>query len=734
MDSRTHGLTGSGRAYALAVVGLAAAIMLCGWTTGDYSSESADEARPRSAVTPGLHLPPGSRALTPCATTMDPLTHEPRCAHRHAGKHLRTSPGASVTLLPSGLAHIVEPCGGDSDVHSSAETACNSEDPYVLWYVMAMPAPPPGTPPGLNCPNTSPYAPFALDPATSPNPNNPDPLGIQPLVTRHWPNTGAPVTYIISIPPTMSAGADIFAGALSGGQYPWTTFTTQIETLMNGVSAIATANTPPVMRLTSYPAGMATPDYYNFVGPIIANTGQFLWAWTGPMGGCGGPTGNGVNEFTFVSTSLGGVTGGLTSMLVNPSTGVISECDVIFEVAPGNSVQWNGLTTQAHTGLAHEVGHFWGLDHTNLHKGGSAALTPMPPSIGIAYGSSYDLPAMVASHTTSVTIPPASDRVNDPWRPDDIAAFSALYPVNTIAGSKLPMINTSAVITGRVIDSAAAGAGVFGMNAYVVRAPVAGIPPLTPSQMAPAVGAITGTARPDIYAITGVLDTATGARCTGDFRIDGIPAMWGAYYDYTLYMESPASSNFGTTLLGEWWFESTLNPVINIPAPTAIQVACTGTGQTPALQISSMAVSAGTIIRLERPIDIQASATNPIQICNVSRPLVHVSPRTSRPAPGTLLSIIIWHNRTACTSINPITGPPLQSITCTWNGQKLPVTLISTNSALPVISATVPIITQYTVTVPAGVTFPGVVEVTALEVPGAPGAAPSAVGRNTVIY
>ncbi len=702
--------------------------------TTDESKACTRSPHPTLSEAIMAHLPPGSRALTPCATTMDPTTHELRCAHKHAGKHLRTSPGASVTLLPSGLAHIVEPCGGHSEKHSCADTACDGDDPYVLWYVMAMPAPPPGTPPGVGCPNAAPYTPTALDPATTPNPNNP--ASIHPLVTRHWSTGGAPVTHIISMPPTMTAGMDIFGGALpTGATYTWATFTTEIETLMNGVSALPTANTPPVMRLTSYPAGMVTPDYYAFVGSIIAGSGQFIWAWTGPAGGCGGPTGNGVNEFTFVAATLGGVTGGLTSMLVDPGTGVISECDVIFEVGLGSPSQWTGRTNQAHTGLAHEVGHFWGLDHTNLHAGGLATLIP-PASIGIAYASSYDLPAMVASHTNSATITttPTSNRVNDPWRPDDLAAFSAIYPVNTIVGSKLPMINTTAVITGKVIDGATGNAGVFGMNAYVVRAPVPGTIPLTPSQTAPAVGTITGTARPDIYAITGVFDTSTGARCTGDFRIDGIPAIWGGYYAYNLYLESPAASNFSTMFLGEWWFEAFLNASVNIPTPTTIPVIYTGTGQTPALVLSSLAVSAGTTIQLERPIDIRNSATNPFQIDNVSRPLIHVSPRTSRPGPGTLISITVWHNRTACTSINPIIGPPLQSITCTWNGQKLPVTLVSTNFALPLLSTTVPVITQYTATIPAGTISPVVVEVTALEVPGAPGSAPSVVGRNMVIY
>lgn len=361
----------------------------------------------------------------------------------------------------------------------------------------------------------------------------------------------------------------------------------------------------------------------------------------------------------------------------------------------------------------------------------------LPPlsSIGIVYASSYDFPAMVSGHTNS-TITTASNRVNDPWRPDDIAAFSAIYPVNTIVGSKLPMINTAAVIIGKVIDGAAGDAGIFGMNAYVVRTLVAGTIPPTPSQMAPAVGTITGTARPDIYAITGALDTSTGARCTGDFRIDGIPAMFGAYYDYILYMESPAASNFSTMFLGEWWFEGLLNNSINIPVPTTIPIAYTGAVPVPAgsFPLSSLAVSAGTIIQLERPIDIQNSATNPIQVCNVSRPLVNVSPRTSRTGPGTLISITVWHSRTACTSTIPIIGPPLQSITCTWNGQKRPVTLVSTNLALPLLSTFFPVITQYTATVPAGMTFPAVVEVTALEVPGAPGSAPSVVGRNMVIY
>ncbi len=274
---------------------------------------------------------------------MDPDTHELRCLHKHSGKHLRTSPGASVTLLSSDLAHIVEPCGHASKT-TETDTLCGGDDPYVLWYVMAAPGAAPGTP----CPSAAPYGalPYA---GGAPNPNTADPSGAQSIVTRHWP-AGAQVPYVVNIPPGAAMGADIFAGPggvpLLGAPYTWATFGIEVDALMNGVSALTTANTPTAVRI-NYPT--TTPLYTAPAGGVIAGFSQFVWET-----GCGGPTGNALNEVIFLQAgALGpGITGGVVSMLLDVNTGAITECDVIFSTLS----QWAGLLTQTNSGLAHEIG------------------------------------------------------------------------------------------------------------------------------------------------------------------------------------------------------------------------------------------------------------------------------------------------------------------------------------------------------------------------------------------
>ncbi len=754
--SRTQGLKDSrtpsnGRVRTVFLSNLTVAFVLCGWMsdTTTNASQTFMRSQPRTLSEALMaHLPRGSRALTPCETTMDAKTHELRCLHQHVGKHLRTTPGASVTLLPSGLAHVVESCGAHTENHSDTASTCDGEDPYVLWYVMAIR--------GAN--GTAATGPFACNPsapymagthpAGTPNPNNPDPSGAQPLVTRHWP-AGVTVPYVINTAMGITSTVNLFQLPLpqvSAINYARATFALDITALMSnavGVGAIPTAAVPPTQAITyPYPA----PDY-DAIGytNIIAPSGQFIWG----IGGCFGPTGNGLNEFIFLqnstlSTLPGGVAGGLTSMLLDPQTGVITECDVVFAVGPYPNI-WSGVEQKSCTGLAHEVGHFWGLDHTNLHPGGTALqpvpLPGAPATLGGTYSSSSALsavPAMVSQYADSW---PANRVANysSAWRPDDIAAFSSLYPVNTISGSKLPMINTSAVITGKVIDSGGVydGAGVFGMNAYLVEDFPALNPPISSTVNSPVVGTVTGVARPDSYAITGRLDTATGAPCSGDFRIDGVPALYGGTLNYTLYIEPLGSLNLAPGNFSEWWIEPHFNPALNALGTAPVSVGYRGNGQfySGALPVSSMSVTAGTILQLESTIDIQASVPLPFQICNVSRPLVHVSPRAARPSIGGTISITVEHNKTACTSAVPMAGKPLQSITCTWNGSSVPVALTSTNQALPLpIPMTTPIMTQATVTVPSWATFPAVVEVLVLEVLGAPGSPPSVLGRNVVMY
>jgi hypothetical protein len=443
--------------------------------------------------------------------------------------------------------------------------------------------------------------------------------------------------------------------------YTWASFANDITTLMNGVNIMQTANTPTAVSMT-YPAGNV-PTYTAPTSGVIAASGQFIWGVN-----CGGPTGNGLNEFIFLPATagvLGGATGGLASMVVDPSTGSISECDVIFDTAAPLTT-WRGLATRNNSGLAHEVGHFWGLDHTNLHPGGiqtpgsPSVLNPTTVSLG-TYASFNEVPAMTSSFTdTTAALAPTRNRVTGPWLWDDKAAFSLLYPVTSLANpAKRPLINESASIIGSVMDPVNS----FGYNVFVI--PHVGLPaPAMPTPGFPSVGTVSGTYRSEPKSVTGVSDARAGALSTGEFRLDGIPA--GAPMDIALCLEPLGSLGLGfgaTTNFGEWWYEASLNSLNNVPpGPLIASVAYTGFWNV-ALPVSSMRVAAGTIIRLDNAINMSVSGVQSLQ---VSRPLVEVSPRTFVPLGGTM-TITVSHNRAIPGAGTPGSPRPwpLQSLTCT---------------------------------------------------------------------
>ncbi len=678
---------------------------------------------------------------------MDPNSHALRCLEAHAGRHLRTSRGASVTMLPSGLAHIVEPCGGHSEKQLCAGAASDGDDPYVLWYVMAAPsasgAPGAG---GLPCSAAAPYAqsPYAAD--GTPNPNNPDPTGTYSLVTRHWP-AGVQVPYIVNTPPGVAAGTDIFVGAL-GAPYTWAMFTNDIVAIMSGVSILQLANVPSTVCIgyppNPYSTQDPTPTYIAPAGGVVAASGQFIWSLA-----CGGPTGNGLNEFIFLPTAggmLGGAVGGLSSMMVDPQTGIISECDTIFEAAAGPTT-WNGLVTQTSSGLAHEIGHFWGLDHTNLHPGGPVLNPTAAPFILLSMGwypSFNEVPAMTAAFTTTLSTPavqltpaiPARNRVLSPWLPDDIAAFATLYPVSAMTGSRNFLINETASIVGAVAHPLNS----FGYNVFVIwDDSLVSLTPPVPG--VPLVGTVSGTHRSGPQSVTGVVDTSAGAVSTGEFRIDGVPASSPA--NFALCIEPLGRLGFGittgipTAAFGEWWYEFTLNVLNQPPLPFTTQVTYAGFWNTnlatpPVLPVSSMRMAPGTIIRLTDAINLSVSGP---QFVPVSRPLVAVSPRNSVPLGGSL-TITVSHNRAAAgTGIPGSSNPfPLQALTCTWNGTQIRTSFVSSTAAPGPGGGTMNV-SVYSVAIPATMPLPATVTVLALEVPDpANPAIKSVVGENQVRY
>lgn len=741
---------GNTHVFALCIVGAACLLYglgVHGPALADTSPLSLETEKPA-----GNPLHGGSRALTPCATSWDPDTHQLQCLHNHAGKHLRTSRGALVTLLPSGHAHIVEPCGGHleehPEAHAGTDTSSDSEDPYVLWYVMAAPGAAPGTP----CPSPTPYSALPYPPG-APNPNTADPTGAQSMITRHWP-AGTQVPYVINTPPGLAATTDLFAGPggvpLLGAPYTPAMFTTDVVALMNTVNTLSSANTPTAV-VTNYPS--SPPTYTAPAGGVITGASPFVWET-----GCGGPTGNALNEFIFLqNAALGsGISGGVVSMLLNVNTGAISECDVIYSTL-GGPVVWAGLPARTNSGLAHEIGHFWGLDHTNLHPGGiGAALQPGAgfafPTAGASFGSFDDVPAMSSSFTQSVARNRVSPPANGlgPWLNDDIAGFSVLYPVtSTATPNKTPLINTTATIIGSVVAQLPNDMPSFGNNIYVV-AQSPSLPLLaTPVPGVPLVGTISGTYRSGPYSVTGALDTLTGAPTTGEFRLDGIPILVngvltpGGMSACSLHVEPLGSLGMMPSLFGEWLREPTLN-LLNTPlAAPGVSIAYTGhhvpTGN---LTVNSMLVTAGTIIRLTNPIDTTFSPWSApsagvfVQTDPVSRPLVGVTPRASAPAPGSVITISVCHNRMAsgASSYGSSSPWPLQSLTCTWNGKTVRTSFgASTTIASP--SGAMMNLSVYTVTMNASLALPGTMTVLALEAPDlANTGVPSVVGENQVIY
>lgn len=252
-------------------------------------------------------------------------------------------------------------------------------------------------------------------------------------------------------------------------------------------------------------------------------------------------------------------------MIVDPVSGVIQECDVIFVARAnqsGNQTAWPSAppppnaalaTPECTTAFHHEMGHFFGLDHTNLHPGiqWTGPGTPSPSTVNflpavypvsllaqlVAPGlalipnfSDFDLPAMSSFHTAFPTI--GGSYVNHVYTPalqlhsDDMAGLSQIYPVASVASSpgKVPLGNLTATITGHVIlsqDIDDGSATVFGTT-LLVRPHAPGSAAVDPG---PAWnGKLSGTRRAAGASIVGRQKTTTTppTPTSGQFRIEGV--------------------------------------------------------------------------------------------------------------------------------------------------------------------------------------------------------------------
>jgi hypothetical protein len=375
--------------------------------------------------------------------------------------------------------------------------------------------------------------------------------------------------------------------------------------------------------------------------------------WSVPNGG---PTGDLTNEIIFTQGNFPGITGGFASMIVEPVSGSIVECDVIFVesgIAIPASAPPGTPCTQAHGGpsstvlINHELGHFFGLDHTNLHTGtygpGPVPLTPAPvngaPPTAAAFTALNQYPAMVSNAGAQMGF-----WITDPlWplHPDEAAAMATIYPViapdpPTATAQKRPVINDFGRIEGlvtyvlgdRLLNT-------WGLNVFplLTAAPQAPSPPQNP-----AVGAVVGMARLQSGSgVVGSMDTSTGTLCSGGFRLNGVPANTPGATTYSCRVESLESLGFflggGAALAwGEWFQPPVANPPLFPNAPPAWGSAA------PALTISSrfahqnsrgtLFVYPGTVLSLNLNIAVTTSGPEA-----VTRPAIQITPRNGRTVP-----------------------------------------------------------------------------------------------------
>ncbi len=692
-------------------------ILACGvfgWAVsgvgGGANAPGGERCDPTTAPRVNIH---GIVEICRTVRANDPARH--RCERDHAGgAHFLTGRTAEVRLVSPTQVHVVESCGS----HDSHEAT--GDDDYVLWYVCGLPA---AGSYGPTCPspalptNPYPYVPPASD-SEIPNPNNPDPAGRYDIVTRHW--AASPVPYWVNVPAGLATtpifDPSYFFASPWCNTYTYGVWQQDIINLMASVATIPGAEIAPTYSgTTSVDWNLAIPPGGTAL-PMMG--GNLVWHTN-----CGGPTGDGRNEVIFIRS------------------GAAIESDIIYETGDLSNYGtfWGSQRGPKYsTGLAHEIGHFFGLDHSNLHPGGGLPAAPPTgfPTL-VAFPNREAIPAMVPQFASDLLVlRDASSPSFWPWKDDDKAGLSCLYPVKALTPNKRAAINYTATITGRVVD--ATGSGVFGLNVYVL--PAATNPPAGPALPAPGgppTGTVSSCARLGGFSVTGASDTVTGSQGTGEFRLDGIPVppIPGASTRYQVVVErlvGPGAN--AATAFGEWWWDMVMNPVLNnfaLPGGV-IQTATRGSLNSPlfpglplvpgTVQVDSIDLAMGSIVDLRIPIPGVPAA--PPVLENVSRPRVEISPRIVTPTNG-IVTITVTHNISA----NPVA--PLAAIALTMNGVDVPVALTGPTTGGPV--GTAPYVSTFTGTLPVPVPAGAVVRATALEAL-IPGSIPVATGVNEVRY
>ena len=553
--------------------------------------------------------------------------------------------------------------------------------------------------------STAPYT--TPNPALLPaNPNNPSPVPNHSNVMRHWSGMSEdiPVQVIISCPfnspgspvPT-SATTDIFAGTALATVppappfYSWETWKDDIQTTFAKFTSVSSAevwvttsvvyaNTPILATPTSpgYSSLTAYGVYDNPTLPLplplpapLAATGQLIWDYSVPPvaepNGTG-PTGNGFNEVIFLQRRVVN-NGGFCSMDLNAQTGAIIECDVVFDVNSFiGGMGSTGLPNQT-TAFVHEIGHFFGLDHTNLHPGLVLGAPPISTSYpGFPSWMSYTgAPAEYPGMTSGVTRFVGTNMVTGipELHIDDAMGLSRIYPVQSPASGKDPLINTTATIRGRLNNPLPNGKGRFGDNVFpITRAPGTTAPTVRPDLAfnLSRVGTISGTARLASTDVVGALDTATGSTSSGAFEIIGLKAPFfngvsphGRQFD--IVAEYLGYCGLSTGAYGEWYYESFLNPGWNLVptiAPsvgnqtrflsndgTSVPLGTTAWVPGGIAVVGSFSVFPGTIIDVGTVTHLGGG--NAVSSDATSRPLTYIVERT-RPAPGAPLTLVSISN------------------------------------------------------------------------------------------
>ena len=561
---------------------------------------------------------------------------------------------------------------------------CSKE---VLWYTLPVSGYAPFVP--ATSPLHSPYTTSANTGLAGDNPPaNVGTFPFHPNITRHWRNGIA--TYVVSIPrnvPALSNGlpdltqkvvnAFTFnAGTQSSSTYTWQNWVNDVQLAMSRFQQVASAD----VQATFLGAPYAAKDYTSSLGApmppsILTSAGTYIWSaydTTQP-----GPTGNGINEIILTDQPIGGL--GFTSMLVDPANGEIIECDILFNVAAtaanggvfglirpvGGGVSAPGEWTA----LPHELGHFWGLDHTNLHPGsGLAALNSVTgaslssfPAAPAPAGPS-EIPGMAGAITYMGL---GYNLLGQALHPDDATALSRIYPVRLPDSSrgKYPLINLTATMRGRFQD--VNGNGVFGKNILAVPALTVGTVGATYAQR----GILSGMDRLDMDPLLTTpnpyVDTRPGMNAalyypgssvvgmaggTGGFSIQGLivggafDATTGTPLAYDLIMEESGISRLrnGTGSQSEWFndgvfYAGNTPTTANLPSENGVLVH-SSTYTTSGLQsgpvsllpgetITSLSVVAGTVI------DLHPSDTNDGVIAGTTYTTAGSSPSfTTAPA------------------------------------------------------------------------------------------------------